>query len=163
MSWISPTGYNDPSSKWSDETNAYDQNLNTTAYCVKTEYYLELTHNVLNCDKVRIYCYDWKSGMYDPDIDIDVYYSGAWHNIWSGVVNAIAWVEKQIGSTQAVTAARVKINSLGGGHAFHICEFEFNEVIALINGYYMQDGTKEEKFGYFMNSIEEFGYYMNSL
>ncbi len=33
-------------------------------------------------------------------------------------------------------------------------------VAGLINGYFMGNGVREEKIGYYMNSIEEFGYYM---
>ena len=33
----------------------------------------------------------------------------------------------------------------------------------LINGYYMQDGAREEKTGYYMNTVEEFGYYMRTI
>ncbi len=36
-------------------------------------------------------------------------------------------------------------------------------VSGLIDGYFMQDGEREEVFGYFMNLIEEFGYFMNPL
>lgn len=164
MAWVSPTGHNDPSSKWTTEANAYDENTNTYANCGRSGYYLELIHDAINCDKIKIRCADWKTTIYDVDIDIDVYYSSNWHNIWSGVVTKITWIEKEIGSTESITAARTKCNSLGGGHLFRLYEFDFNEVETnLINGYFMQDGSKEEKFGYYMNSMEEFGYYMNSL
>ncbi|GAG84298.1 unnamed protein product [marine sediment metagenome] len=165
MAWVSPTGFNDPSSKYSFEDKAYDDNINT--YC-RSGYnpgaaYLELTHPAIQCDKVRINVAKRKpSGEADPDILLDVYYGGAWHNIFSGKVAMKVWVEKEIGSTESVTAMRLCCDSFKGYNYFWIYEVAFNQVkMGLINGYFMQNGIKEEKFGYLMNSIEEFGYYMN--
>lgn len=166
MAWVSPTGHNDPNSEWGSETNAYDGNTINCASCgAQAEgYYLELTHIALNCDKVRVYVSEFKGGDQDADINIDVFYSENWHNIFSGIIPAKTWTEKSIGSAESVTAMRICFNDVPGGGTGRIYETEFNEVeTGLINGYSMQDGTKVEKFGYYMNSMEEFGYYMNSL
>lgn len=132
MGWVSPTGHNDPSEAWANEVRAYDENLGLWAQTSTTGAYLELTHAVLSCDKVRIYCWhEWKTVKSDPDIDIDIYYSEAWHNIFSGTVTKETWIEKEIGSTQNVTAARVKCNdTLGGFDIFDLAEFDFNEAAA---------------------------------
>lgn len=35
--------------------------------------------------------------------------------------------------------------------------------VGLINGYFMSNGAREEKFGYLMESVETFGYFMNPI
>ena len=128
MAWVSPTGYNDPDSKWGNETNAYDDDLETFAYDFPNGYYLELTlGSAISCDKVRIYCERYTSGVaYDLDVDVDVYYSGSWHNIHSGTVTKNTWVELSVGSTQTVDKARIKTNDISASR--RIREFDFNEV-----------------------------------
>jgi hypothetical protein len=128
MAWVSPTGYNDPDSKWGNEANAYDEDTDTFAYDFPNGYYLELTlESAISCDKVRIYCERYTSGVsYDLDVDVDVYYSAAWHNIHSGTVTKNTWVELSIGSTQTVDKARIKTNDISASR--RIKEFDFNEV-----------------------------------
>ncbi len=138
MAWVSPTGHNEPNNKYSGETNAYDENTGTNASTSENGYYLELTHAAILCDKVRIYAavyYQTATPPYaffvDPDIDIDVYYSGGWHNIWSGVITERTWVEKAIGSNETVTKARIKFSNIQTGHINdfgQIYEFDFNDI-----------------------------------
>lgn len=131
MGWVSPTGFVDPDSKWSDEALAYDDDTGTNALNAKINWnsYLELTHAALNCDKVRIYARDWDAGAYDPDLDIDVYYDGGWNNIFSGLITKDTWVEKTIpAGEKSVTAARIKSNTSGRGLLLY--EFDFREVVA---------------------------------
>ncbi len=128
MAWVSPTGYNDPDSKWGNEANAYDEDTDTFAYDFPNGYYLELTlGSAISCDKVRIFAERYTSSVsYDLDADVDVYYSGAWHNIHSGTITKNTWVELPIGSTQVVDKARIKTNTATASR--RIKEFEFNEV-----------------------------------
>jgi len=99
--WVSPTGYDDPDDKWDSEANAYDDNTNTRATTKVTDSYLELTlSSAISCNKVRIYAATRDPPeTLDPDIAIDVYYSGSYHNIFSGTITKEDWVEKEIGST----------------------------------------------------------------
>jgi len=131
--WVSPTGYNDPSSDWVNEANAYDDATGTYAESNDQGSYLELTISAIACDKVRIYAvrwHDFSSSEYDPDIDIDVYYDSAWHNIFSGTVTKNTWITKSIGSTEAVTKARVKCNDgLAALDQIRLKEFDFNSVV----------------------------------
>jgi len=126
MAWVSPTGHNDPSLDWNNEANAYDENTgNYSQEDFGSQSYLELNHAALNCDKIQVWLTE---GMpQSVNAAIDVYYSGAWHNIHSGVVTAGQWVEVAIGSTQSVTSARIKSNVSG---YLQIREFDFNEVEA---------------------------------
>ena len=43
MSWISPTGHNDPDGFWIDDVNAYDDDTGTYAY-IPGQNYLELIY-----------------------------------------------------------------------------------------------------------------------
>jgi len=123
MAWVSPTGHNDPDSKWSTEANAYDEDTDTHAWTFQDGYYLELTlESAISCDKVRSW---WSTSTGDADVNIDVYYSGAWHNIHSRVIGKGDWVESSLGSTQTVEKARVKLNAF---RTHYLKEFDFNEV-----------------------------------
>lgn len=129
MAWISPTGHNDPDGKWGSESNAYDDDTGSSANNSEASYdhYLELTIAEILCDRVRIYAED-TTGIpsYSPDLDIDVYYGGEWHNIWSGSIEKNKWIEKAIGSSQLVTKAQIKSNT--SDKALRLYEFDFNSV-----------------------------------
>ena len=111
MSWIKPTGFVDGGNVWNDEPLAYDDDTLSFAYADSLKRgwtdYLELTVAVIDCDKVRL----WVEHVYTStdEIEVDVYYSGAWHNIFSGEpVSWGAWNEYPIGSTESVTAMRIR-------------------------------------------------------
>ena len=122
--WVSPTSFSDPDSRWSDETNIYDGNLGTYGRAADDGYYVELNIAAISCDKVRVWSTD--GNFKDLYLFVDVYYSSAWHNIHSGTVSESEWVEKAIGSTETVTAARIKTSS--GDWTRDIYEFEFNDI-----------------------------------
>lgn len=133
MAWVSPTGHNDPDSAWDNETNAYDEDTGTAA---KTNVdpqswssYLELTHVAIDCDKVRFDAY-YSSGFINQ-ISLDVYYEGAWHNIYEGSFAYHTWVEKTIpAGTKSVTAARAKFYNTYtlGVRPASFYEFDFGQV-----------------------------------
>lgn len=83
MGWVNPTGHNDPSSTWSNETLAYDNDTNTYASTTVPKSgwsgYLELTIASVSCDKVRGWFNEGLPNI--SDFEWDVYYSGSWHNI----------------------------------------------------------------------------------
>jgi len=134
MGWVSPDSTNDPDSVWANDTNVYDENTATYATVPHQGVgcYLELIlSSAINCDKVQIFAHDeYFMGDTDPDVSIDVWYSNAWHTIFTGTITHDTWVEKPIGSTVSTTKARVKANSLGTGHSLKFYEFDFNEVEA---------------------------------
>ena len=131
MSWINPTGFVDSGGVWTSETLAYDEDTVTYAYASALKgawtNYLELTHDALDCDKVQV----WVSILIANinAMEVDVCYSADWHNIYSGAIIADQFVEYPIGSTQSVTAMRIRFNSTKastGGCRVH--EADFNEV-----------------------------------
>ena len=135
MGWVSPTGFNDPQSGWTDETKLYDED--TGSYSISDSIlakewseYVELTHAALNCDKVQFWAY--YGATYITQISLDVYYDSDWHNIYEGVYADREWVEKTIpAGTKSVTAARAKFyNNYTGPQQAYFYEFDFNEVAA---------------------------------
>lgn len=131
MAWVSPTGFVDPDTEWDFETQIYDENTETRGRTLGNDHYVQLTlASPINCDKVQIWAASRDGpSFYDPDIDIDVFYDGGWHNIFSGVITKLTWVEKTIGSTESIDKARIKWNDIIGGiDDGNLYEFDFNEV-----------------------------------
>jgi len=124
MSWVSPTGYSDPNNKWSNETNAYDGSTSTNASNAAADYnyYLWLTlASAISCTKIRVYVGAGPAGTLN--VDWDVYYGGAWHNIHSGAISRLTWVEIEIGSTQLVDKMRTKHNDNTRSYLVYEAEF----------------------------------------
>jgi len=130
VKWVSPTGQEDPDNKWTEESYAYDENTNSEARVFEKNHYLELTHSALTCARVRIYAVLVTGGLQnyaDPNISIDVYYGGAWHNIFSGTIPKFTWVEKTF-PKQSITKARIKSNDELSTYPYvslHLGEFDF--------------------------------------
>ena len=132
MSWVSPTGFVDGGGTWNTEPLAYDENPVTYAYEVIPAAgwgnYLELTIAATDCDKVQIW--SERSAANVDTIEVDVYYSSAWQNIYSGVLVIGSYQEYPIGSTQNVTAVRVRYSTNKKNRQARICEADFNDVSA---------------------------------
>lgn len=110
--WISPTGHNDPDSKWYDEDHAYDNNVGTSSAIDPIEAsswstYLELTHSVIICSKVKFHV-NQDAGD-NIQIDIDVYYGSAWHDAYQGTFTGGTWVEKSLSGNFNVTKLRIRL------------------------------------------------------
>lgn len=128
--WVSPTSHIDPDGEWWDEEKAYDGNVTTSAYALRVPLgwssYLELLVNQAYIDKVRFY------GMSDSaitEIDVDVYYGGAWHDVYEGTFPDGEWVEKDIiGGAQLISKARVRYYNVLIAFVPHVFlwEFQFN-------------------------------------
>ena len=118
--WVKPTGYVDPDNHWGCEEKAYDNSITYPNVAQITSpqgwsSFLELTHAAMGCSKVRFYAlYDVS---YITSIDIDVYYNGAWHDVYEGVFTSLSWVEKAIGSNQTITAFRFRFYCPDAGGA----------------------------------------------
>ncbi|MCK4576828.1 hypothetical protein KAU34_10500 [candidate division WOR-3 bacterium] len=109
--WVTPLGFVDSGDSWDSEENAYNsmigQGSNTSILAASWSDYLELTvPEVTNCTKMRFYA-EGQGGLI-TSVSIDLYYSSQWNNIFEGAFTDQTWIEKVIGSTQAVTSMRVK-------------------------------------------------------
>lgn len=129
--WVIPDSHNDPSSAWDGETLAYDGSLvSGQAYTLTTNAKLELIPaSPLYTSKLRIYGGGSNSGVfYNPNIVLDVYYSGAWHNIYTGGIQYNTWVEKTLATPQTIEKARVSCTdtlSSSPVKNFYVTEFWF--------------------------------------
>ncbi|GAI94100.1 unnamed protein product, partial [marine sediment metagenome] len=135
MSWVSPTGYNDPNNKWTSESKAYDEDLDpaAAAECLiragEWGGFLELTHTAIVSNKVRFYAYYSLMGI--SKIDLDVYKDGVWVHVYEGSYLHRAWVEKTFPQGN-VTKARVRFyNSAATTRTAGVYEFDFWQVIAI--------------------------------
>ena len=128
MGWVSPTGFVDPATKWSDEAKAYDDN--TATYAVTDANvagntwsdFLEFTHAALDCDSVRAF-QNWTVNYF---IDLDVY-DGNWHDITEEAFPLNDWHEIALGATYTLTKIRIRTKySSALKHAIY--EVDFGEV-----------------------------------
>jgi len=145
MAWITPTG--EVLNGWSGAGLAWDDDNGTnSSYDAARESwtpYLELTHIGIDCDKVQVWVSVEKDSM--AEIEVDVYYSGAYHNIYKGVPTLGAFAEYTIGSTQLVTAMRIRcLNSrTTQSRLQYVHEADFNEAGGVTPGWNRLEYTEE--------------------
>jgi len=118
VGYTSPTGFTDDAGAWSNETNAYDDNIatETTDAGINdgdwTEY-LRLSHAGLTITGIR---------FYENDADVDQinldYYDGSWHDLYEGVTTNGAWNYQYLDIPAVeVTECRFKLHNNSGGLA----------------------------------------------
>jgi len=135
MGWISPTSFLDPDTKWDNEPNAYDGDVNTYAeesIGIGPQWgsWLDLIlSEPIFCDKIRFNVHrDGSSGI--DECQVELYYNDAWHGLyWDNEHSSHTWYEVDIGSTKYVTKARLKFSNENGlqPKIAKIYEFEFNQ------------------------------------
>lgn len=125
--WQSPTSAS--GTGWTNPSNTYDENTSTYAeYSIPNASWSEwitMPTNSLTCGKVR----HWvtRQDTYVMDLDLEVYYSGGWHDIGTGF-NDGDWRESSIGSYQDVSSARMRFyNGYTSARWVRLHEFDYNE------------------------------------
>lgn len=112
----SPTGYTDPFSDWSNETNAYDQDDATDALCSVGAGswcgYLELDVPERGYTAVTFKALSTAGGI--ATIDIDLYYGAAWHDLFEGSYTSLVYVTKTF-AQQDVSQVRVRFYNTAAG------------------------------------------------
>lgn len=132
--YYSPTGYD--TGNWTDVGYGYDENTSTYAYDSigsKNTWsaYQDFTRStVTDCIGVRAWIVDSSSKL--ATVEIDVYYSSAWHNIYSGLPAFGQWVTFPIGSTQDVSKMRFRGLQSGAGGP---CEIRLHEADFIVTEY----------------------------
>jgi len=115
-SWETPTSIYDPDEGWNDNNEDYiiDDNKgtygSTTPKTVAGEWsvFIELNYSGgILCDSVRY----WTRDTYEDSIDIDIYYSSSWHDVFMGVNVGGKWIEKYIGGVYEISKARVRLHN----------------------------------------------------
>jgi hypothetical protein len=109
--WVSPTNFQDPTSVWSTETNAYDESISTSASCSVAPSswsgYLVLNLTAPTTGSKLEY-YVGRSGSQIDSMTIDVANAtGSWVNIYAGVPFVDAWTNVT-GVTHTITAMRFR-------------------------------------------------------
>jgi hypothetical protein len=138
MAWVRPTGYSDPSNRYSDETNAYDSSTATFAYSAihspgYWNSYLEFTKAATYAYQVRFICSatDHYGIVAGASIGLEVYYDGSWHSIYSGSFTYGSYVTKNIGSAESITGVRVRFyNGTGQEVVYRVYDIQLNTVAA---------------------------------
>ncbi len=129
--WVSPTSHIDPDNKWTGEEWCYDGNVltqgNSKAEAESWSSYLIFLVNEQYINKVKFYIYTIAPDRIDK-IDVDVYYGGAWHDVYEGALAFEEWVEKNIpAGTKLVSKARVRLHNMKDYADWcYISEFMFN-------------------------------------
>lgn len=123
MGWVSPTGAS--GDNWSDPENVYDEDTGTLAYCNVDDADLEMTlDSAIDCTKVRFFLYcAWAFS-----INLDVFYEGAYHEIYSGTPPEDQWVEKTIPAGMK-SVSKARISAVNGNKTWFLYEFDFWEVV----------------------------------
>ena len=129
--WVRPTSHNDPDGAWSNEANAYDGNIVTYASTPNHPdgiwtHFLEFSVASIKCNKLMFYAKN-DDDMVGILINIDAYYGGAWHDVYSGTFTYDTYVEKSLGATYDVTKLRVNFyNDVTGDTFVYLKEVGFS-------------------------------------
>jgi len=133
-SWVKPTGHTDPSGKWRNETQLYDNIFtdDTGAYQDKNTIsggnwgdFVYLSTEPIWSNKIRIYPDRAVFKLNSYQIDIDVKKDGSWLDVFSGHLSSNVWNEKTF-TPGLVTEARIRVYKYSGvGWTAKIKEFEF--------------------------------------
>jgi len=129
-SWTTPTGHNDPDATWNSEANAYDDDTGSRADETSPGIgnwgkFIELTHAAIYCHSVRL----WTGYTAYGEVDIDIYYGGAWHDLYEGDSAFITgeWTELTF-TLQSITKVRAKFK-YGQAHNIWLRELDFGELL----------------------------------
>ena len=156
--WTTPTGDYDPDATWTAEEQAYDGDVDsnaTDANIPATSWggYVELTFTEGWFDRVRVYATYTSTEV--NQVDIDVYYSNAWYNLYEGGFVDETWETFKLGSSQKISRVRIRgyntnaaaktftlgeIN-IGKGSDDFILVGDFGTVYGLFEGKLMSDGS----------------------
>ena len=156
--WTTPSGDYDPDNTWSNQSDARDGNVATDATDTNipaTSWggYLELTFTEGWFDRVRVYATYTASQV--NQVDIDVYYSNAWYNLYEGGFVDETWETFKLGSSQKISRVRIRgYNADSGVQTFTLGEInigkgsdsftlvgDFGTVYGLFEGKLMSDGS----------------------
>lgn len=128
MSWIQPTSFNDPESKWVQETFAYDGNTGTQAQDVQTGGswgpWLQLSFASQNAVNACRFWADFDGSTVDK-IQIQVNDATlGWVTVYLGSFNDLTWTEFSFGATYNFTTCQVRFFSITTQNA-NFYEIEF--------------------------------------
>lgn len=125
--WRSPDGFIDTNNKWTTETSAFDTNTSTYATDESSRtgwgYPIVFTLNdPIRSDRVRAFS-DFADGVDQIRVEIQVWPSGAWSNVFEGVIDNQDWSQITYSVTN-ISAARYTFHYTQS-YLFWLYEFQF--------------------------------------
>ena len=126
--WVSPTGFDDPDSKWTNEYYSFDDELESYTRSVHDisapvwSSYLYLTHKEISSDKIR---FNARGGSQVDAVNIELYKDGSWQTVYNGSFNDGQWVQVTITSGK-VTQARIQFHATLSNEGFYWQLYDFD-------------------------------------
>ena len=137
--WHSPDG-NGGDAGWYFLDKAYDDSVGTEAFTYTTAAWgtWSFSTPVADVDVIGIYCRGltgYPFSVWNPNIVIELYYNGGWHEVWSGVVTKSQWkyiiIERL---AYAVSEARTKcLTAIGGMKFFFVGEIKIGRSARIVS------------------------------
>ncbi len=133
--YVEPTNFTDPDTQWLNETNVYDNDFGTYATESSVASKAWSSFLQLTCDSTILNGTKYAIGGANTDfsqVDIDSYYSSAWHNEFQG--NIIVWGNENTVSftseIEGVTQLRFRFynNNASLAKDLYFLECDFSEV-----------------------------------
>jgi len=120
MPWKSPDSYEEPTSQWFDETNAYDGDTETKATNDPLppkgqwgQHLILLFSSAVICDRIRY----WVDGYHVEQVKIEAYYENDWHIVFEGYTLKSLWVTKKLEDMKSVSKLRVQLQNYSPAEA----------------------------------------------
>jgi len=111
--WYIPEVHYDPDNAWENETLIYDGLDNTAGSAIISDaktwssFILLDVYSEIYCEVIKFLAYQ-KGATGIEQIDIDLYYDSAWHNLYEGVFDNQVWTEIKVIPWQYLYSARVR-------------------------------------------------------
>jgi len=128
-SWVSPTGFTDPDTAWTDEAYAYDDDTGTKAQCAFSgigwgSFLVLEPPTALYCSNLRYYAS--RSDAHITQIDIDADYGDGYVGVYSGAVTVDTWTTVELGASHWVEKVEIRFyNDRAVGYIGYLNEFDF--------------------------------------
>lgn len=125
--WVLPTGYQDTSNTWENETRAYDDNTTTYARSYHNindpqwSQFLYFDHLPMHANSVRFYA---RGGAQVSAVDLDIYKDDTWTHVYDGAFADRQWVEQSF-TEGMVSQARIRFYAANATQGFY---WELNEL-----------------------------------
>ena len=111
--WYIPEVYYDPDNAWENETLIYDGLDNTAGSTIISDaktwssFILLDVYSEIYCEVIKFLAYQ-KGATGIEQIDIDLYYDSAWHDLYEGVFNNQEWTEIKVTPWRYLYSARIR-------------------------------------------------------
>jgi len=111
--WYIPQIHYDPDNAWEDEGKIYDGLDNTAGSAIISDaktwssFILLDVYSEIYCEIIKFLAY-YKGATGIEQIDIDLYYDSAWHDLYEGTFDNQVWTEIKVTPWQYLYSVRVR-------------------------------------------------------